>query len=373
MDFSLNKKQKAVRKIVRQFCEKEVAPVADKIEEEEKIPGELIEKMAKFKLFGVPFDKAYGGTGGGFILGSIVLEELARVSGAISMFVGVNYLTCLPIELYGSEEQKKKFITPMAEGREIGSMAFTEAATGSDFSTITTRASLEGDTYIINGAKRFITAADCDGPIVFYARDGEEVSAFIGQKNTQGYTVPTLWKKHGMHGVSLTDIHMENYRVPTANLLGKKGQGPVILLDTIAIGKLDTCAIILGCAQGALDEAIKYAKERTARGKPIAKFPTIQSLISEMAASLVAARWMMYRLATMVDEKRDIRYESALAKMFVTEAASEIARKSLKVHGAYGYINEFKIERIIRDINLGEIVEGANEIQKMIIASHLLK
>lgn len=373
MDFSLNKEQKAVRKFVRQFCEKEVVPLTEKIEEQEKIPDDLINKMAKFKLFGVPFDKKYGGTGGGFIMGSIVLEELARASGAVSMFVGVNYLTSIPIDLYGSEEQKVKYITPLAKGEAIGSMAFTEAATGSDFSAITTRASVDGDEYVINGSKRFITASDLDGPIVLYAKDGDMVSAFIGEKNTKGYTVPKPWKKLGMHGVSLTDIHLENFRVPAINLLGRKGCGAEVLLDTIAIGKLDTCAIILGCAQAALDEAIKYAKERTVRGKPIAQFPTIQCLLSDMAAPLEAARWMVYRLATLVDEKKDIKYESALTKLFVTEAANEIARKSLKVHGAYGYVTEFKIERIIRDINLGEIVEGSNEIQRMIIASNLIK
>ncbi|MFC1946223.1 acyl-CoA dehydrogenase family protein, partial [Chloroflexota bacterium] len=249
----------------------------------------------------------------------------------------------------------------------------TEAATGSDFNAVTTRAVLEGDEYVINGAKRFITASDLDGPIVLYAKDGEKISAFIGQKNTAGYTVPTPWKKMGMHGVSLTDIYLENFKVPKENLLGRTGNGANVLLDTIAIGKLDTCAIVLGGAQAALDEAIKYARERTVRGKPIASLQTIQSLVAEMAASLEACRWMVYRLAALVDQKKDIRYESALTKMFVTETANEIGRKSLKVHGAYGYVADFPIERIVRDIHLGELVEGSNEIQRMIVAANLLK
>ena len=373
MDFSLTKEQEAVKRFVRQFCEKEIFPVADKIEEDNKIPDDLIKKMAQLKLFGIPFDKKYGGTGGGFLLGSIVLEELARASGAVAMFVGVNYLTSIPIELYGSEEQKVEYITPLAQGEVMGSMAFTEAATGSDFSAITTRATLDGDEYVINGSKRFITASDLDGPIVLYARDGERISAFIGQKNTPGYSTPKPWKKLGMHGVSLTDIYLENYRVPAANLLGGSGDGANVLLDTIAIGKLDTCAMILGCAQAALDEAIKYAKERTVRGKPIAQFQTIQCLLSDIAVPLEAARWMVYRLATLTDQKKDIRVESAITKMFVTEVATEAARKALKVHGAYGYVTDFKIERILRDINLGEVVEGSNEIQRMIVAHSLLK
>ena len=373
MDFTLNEEQGKFRNSVRQFCDTEVKPLAKRIDEEGLVPGELTDKIAQFRLFGLPFDKKYGGNGSGFLLANIALEELARASGGASLLVGINYLTGIPIDLYGSEEQKIQFITPLARGEAVGSMAFTEAATGSDFGAITTRAIPKDNEYIINGSKRFITASEMDGPIVFFARDGEKISAFIGQKNATGYKVPEPWKKLGLRGISLTDIHFKDYRVPVADLLGESGNGANILRDTIAVGKLDTSAIILGCAQAALDEAIKYAKSRKVRGKPIGDFQTIQSLLSEMVASLEAARLMVYRLATYVDLKMDVRVESAMVKMFVTEVANEIARKSMKVHGAYGYVTDLPIERIVRDIHAGEIIEGSNEIQRVIVAADLLK
>jgi butyryl-CoA dehydrogenase len=373
LDFTLNKEQEKFRNNVQRFCETEVKPLAKRIEEEGQVPGELIRKMAKLGLFGLPFDKKHGGSGRGFLLANIALEELARASGGVSLCVAINYLTSIPIDLYGTEEQKVRFITSLARGEAIGSMAFTEAATGADFGAITTRAELKENEYIVNGSKRFITASEMDGPIVFFARDGERVSAFIGQKNTTGYKVPEPWKKLGLRGISLTDIHFENYLVPAANLLGTSGNGANILRDTIAVGKLDTSAIMLGCAQAALDEAVKYAKRRKVRGKPIAGFQTIQCLLSEMAVSIEAARLMVYRLATYVDLKKDVRVESAMTKMFVTEIASEVARKSMKVHGAYGYVTDLPIERIVRDIHAGEIIEGSNEIQRVIVAADLLK
>jgi alkylation response protein AidB-like acyl-CoA dehydrogenase len=373
LDFSLTKEQEAVKRLVRQFCEQEILPIADRIEQEDEIPDDLVQKMAGLKLFGIPFAPEYGGTGGGFLLGCLVLEELARASGAVAMLVGVNYLASIPIDLFGSEEQKVKYITPLARGEAIGSFGFTEAATGSDFTAISTRATLEGDEYVINGAKRFITAADRDGPIIVFARDGQRLSAFIGQKNVAGYSIPKPWSKMGMHGIHLTDIYLENYRVPAANRLGDGGNGADILLDSIAAGKLDTSAVILGCTQAALDESIKYARERMVKGKSIARFQTIQCLLSDIAVPLEAARWLVYRLATLTDQKQDIRVAAAMTKTFVTEMATEAGRKALRVHGSYGYVSDFRIERIIRDLNVGEIVEGSNEIQRTIIAQSLLK
>jgi len=374
MDFSFTREQEAVRKFVRDFCNKEIAPLAEKIENDCKIPDDLIAKLAKLKLFGIPFDKEYGGSGGGFITGTIVLEELSKVSGAVSMFVGGNYLTGIPIHLFGNEEQKKKYLGMLCEGKALGAFAFTEASTGSDPSAISTVAEMEGNEYVINGSKRFITGGDYDGPIVLFAKDGGGVSAFIGEKNTAGYSVPKPWEKLGMHGVSLVDIYFDNYRVPAENLLGEKGNGYKMLLDTIAIGKLDSAVIIMGCAEAALEEAIKYAKERTVRGKPIANLQSIQTIISEIAIQLEAAKWMAYKLAWLIDQKSPaVKYESAIAKTFITETAVDVARKALRVHGAYGYVKDFKIERLFRDIALGEIVEGTSELQKVIIANNLLK
>ena len=205
MDFTLTKEQEAIRKSVRAFCEKEIAPVSDKIEQEAKIPDDLIKRLAQLKIFGVPYDKEYGGTGGSYIMATLVLEELARASGAVAMRVGANYLTSTPINLFGSQEQKAKYLPPLCRGDCTGSFAWTEAATGSDPKSLTTRATLEGKEYVLNGTKRFITAADLDGVIVIFARDGEGVSAFIGEKNKAGYSIPRPWEKLGMRGVALTD------------------------------------------------------------------------------------------------------------------------------------------------------------------------
>lgn len=373
MDFSLTEEQEAIRKLVRDFGTKEILPIAEQIEREERIPPELISKIAELGLFGTPFDEKYGGSGLGWLASTLVLEELARADGAVAMFVGVNYLTGIPIDLFGTEEQKLKYLPPLCQGTAIGSFAFTEAATGSDPRAISTRATLDGNEYVLNGSKRFITAADLDGPIVVFARDGQGISAFIGEKNTAGYSVPKPWEKLGMHGVSLCDIGLDNYRVPAANLLGGSGNGFKVLLDTIALGKLDTAVMILGCGWAALDEAVKYAKERIVRGKPMAELPTTQSLIADIAIQLEAARWLTYRLAYLADQKKDVRAESALTKTFVTEACTEAARKAFRVHGAYAYTREFKIERLLRDISLGEIVEGSNEFQRLIVANSLLR
>ncbi len=376
MDFTLTEEQEAIRNFVRDFCKKEITPIADDIEKKEHIPDELIAKLAEAGLFGVPYDQKYGGGGGGFCSATIVLEELARASGGVAMFLGVNYLTGIPIHLFATEEQKLKYLPDLCQGKVIGSFAFTEPATGSDPGALKTTATLQGNEYVLNGEKRFITAAGYDGTIVVFAKDMNadgKVSAFIGTKKAPGYSFSKPWEKLGMHGCTLHDVYLDNFRVPKENLLGAPGNGYNMLLDTIAIGKLDTAALCLGGAQAALDEAIKYAKDRTVRGKPIAEFQTIQCLIAEIATQVEAARWLLYRLAFLTDQKKNIRLDSAMAKMFVTEVAAEVARKAMRVHGAYGYVKDFKIERILRDVSLGEIVEGANELQKIIIANGLLR
>ena len=373
MDFSLSDKQKLTQEAVKDFCNREVFVNAELIESSNIIPPDLISKIGAARLFGIPFETRYGGTGGGYSCSTIVLEELAKASGAVSLLVSMNYLASVPISLFGSEYQKSKYLYNLSTGNGIGSFAFTEAATGSDPRSITSEAILEDGYYILNGLKRFVTAGDLNGIIVLSVHDGNNISAFISEKGLAGYSVTKKWDKLGMRGVSLVDVHLSDHRVPADNLLGISGSGYELLLDTISIGKLNTCAIMLGCAQSALDEAVDYAKGRIVRGKPIAQSQGIQSLIAEIAARVEAARWLTYRLASLADNKRNIRFESALTKLFVTEAAVEAARLSFKVHGAYAYVSEYRIGRILRDIYLGEIVEGSNEVQKAIIASGLLK
>jgi alkylation response protein AidB-like acyl-CoA dehydrogenase len=372
MDFSLTKEQQNLQETLREFCLKEIMPIADKIEKEDKIPDDLITKMGRLNLFGIPFAARYDDLDGGYIGSTLVLEELAKASGAVAMLVSINYLAAIPIDLFGNEEQKKKFLTRLCNGSAIGSFAFTEAATGSDPQSIISEAVIDGKEYVLNGIKRFVTAADMDGIIVISVHDGKTISAFIGEKNIKGYKVTKTWDKMGMHGISLVDIELENYRLPLDSLLGKSGDGYNILLNTIAVGKLNTCAIMLGCMQSAMEEALKYARERKVKGKSMTQFQSIQTMLADIAVKVTAARWLTYRLATLVDRKQDIRTESAIAKIFVTETAAEVARLAFKVHGAYAYISDYKIERLLRDIYLGEIVEGSNEVQKAIVAGSLL-
>jgi len=372
MDFSLTKEQEHLQETLREFCLKEIIPIADKIEKEDIIPDDLIKKIGDLNLFGIPFAAKYGGSDGGYIGSTIALEELAKASGAVAMVVSINYLAAIPINLFGNEEQKKKFLTRLCNGSAIGSFAFTEAATGSDPQAIISEATIDDKEYVLNGIKRFVTAADMDGIIVISVHDGKTISAFIGEKNIKGYQVTKTWDKMGMHGISLVDIKLDNYRVPLDNLLGKSGDGYNILLNTIAIGKLNTCAVTLGCMQSAMDEALKYARERKVKGKSMTQFQSIQTMLADIAVKVTAARWLTYRLATLVDRKQDIRTESAIAKIFVTETAAEVARLAFKVHGAYAYISDYKIGRLLRDIYLGEIVEGSNEVQKAIVAGSLL-
>jgi alkylation response protein AidB-like acyl-CoA dehydrogenase len=373
MDFDLTEEQQTLRLLIREISKKELTPIAAQLDEEDKIPDDTIKKLGEIGIFGIPFPARYGGAERGYVELTLTITEIARISASVAMSVGSNYLAAIPINKFGNDEQKEKYLLPLCQGKAIGSFAFTEPGTGSDPKAISTLAKLVGKEYILNGRKRFITNATSDGIIVIFARDGERISAFIAEKNIDGYKTSKPWKKMGMHGVLLTDIYIDNMRIPASNLLGSSGNGYTILLDTIAINKLNVSATLLGAAQAALDEAIEYAKGRTVRGRPISDFQIIQSLIADIAIQLEAATWLIFRLATLIDQGKDIRTESAKTKVFVSEMAVEAARKALQIHGSYGYVRESVIERIYRDVKLGEIIEGTTEIQKMIIASNLLR
>lgn len=373
MDFTLSKEQEMMKKLIRQFAERELAPIAAQIDEEDKIPNDLIPKLAKQKLFGITGDRKYGGSGGNFLDLVLTLEQLGRVSVSVAFIVDVHYLAVEAILKFGNDEQKAKYLPPLLQGNAIGSFAFTEAATGSDPKAITTVASFDGAGYVLNGSKRFISNAPLDGLIILFARYGEGISAFITEKNKEGYSTPKPWAKMGVRGLAVADIDLKDVKVPAIGLLGGKGGGFNVMVNIIAMGKLGISALLLGCAQAALEEAIKYAKGRESRGKPISNFLTIQCLIADIAAQLEAARWLTYRCASLLDRGEDIVADSALTKLFVSEMATEVTRKALQVHGGYGYIKEFKIERLYRDAKVGEIIEGVNEIQRVIVAGNLLK
>jgi alkylation response protein AidB-like acyl-CoA dehydrogenase len=379
MDFGLTKEQEMFRKFVRNFAEREVTPYIQKIEEDDCVPDELVKKMGAMKLFGIPFDKKYGGAGLGWIEVTIALEELGRVTGGVAGFSSVSGLPSLVLSRFGTEEQKEQYLTRLCSGAGVGSLAFTEAATGTDPKAIISIAKLEGDEYVINGSKRFISAANLDGPIVFFAKDsetpnGSRVSAFITEKNIQGYKTSKPWVKAGGHGTPVCDIFFDNMRIPAKNLIGNHGEGFQILQNFTMSNQVRICSAILGQIQCALDESVKYAKERTARGGPIAQFQTVQVLLADIAAGVEASRNFVYKVAWLLD-KDDLKQAGVLAplmRVFVTEKANEIVRKAIRVHGAYGIMEDFKVASIARNMLGSEVIEVVNDIHRLTAIGRML-
>ncbi|HEX75220.1 MAG TPA: acyl-CoA dehydrogenase [Dehalococcoidia bacterium] len=377
MDFALTKEEEFLQKSTREFAEREISPLENQIEQEDKIPDDLILKLGKQGLFGIPVEKKYGGMGGRYLDLVLGVEQVAYVSGAVAFMVAVNYLPVIAIEIAGNEEQKAKFLPALVKGKEksLGSFSFTEHSTGSDPREIYATAQLEGEHYVCNGHKGFTTGASYDGTIVIFLRTGEgtDVSAFIGQKNTEGYSTPPAYPLIGLRGMTVTDIELKNWRIPAANLLGNRGDGFSILLNTIAVGKVDVAGAMLGIAQRALDEAMKYATEKTMRGRPIGNYQMIQYLIAEMAIDVEAGRYLLYRTMSLMDQKKRTLGSCAVAKLFLAQMADRVTQKAVQVHGGYGYTKDFKVERLYRDAKFGGVVEGSNEIQRVIIARELLK
>lgn len=374
MDFNLTKPQEFLKRSTRQFAQREIAPIAEQIEREDEIPHDLIQKMGKQGMFGIYLDRKYGGGGGTYFDLVLVLEELAQVSAAVALTSVVHALVAGLLHREANESQKDEFLPSLAQGTKIGSYVFTEPGTGSDPKLITSTAREEGDHFVLNGTKRFCSNATFDGTIGIAVRDGDGISTFVMDKKTPGLSVPVVWSLMGLRGGRLADVEMKDVRVPAANLLGKRGDGYTSLLNVVGYGKLNICAMILGISQSAVNEATKYAKERTARGgKPIAGFQMIQHLIADIASELEAMRWITYRLAFQADQGENILHSSALTKLFVGETADRVVRNALQVHGVYGLTKEFKIERFYRDVKMGSLVEGSNEIQRVIVARDLLR
>lgn len=375
MDFELTKQQEFLIKTVREFAEKEIVPIENEIEEKNRIPDELITKLGKLGVLGIPVDKKYGGMGGSYVDLSLAVEEMARINGAVAFMVAVNYLGVITIDHQGTEEQKAKWLPRLISGDGLGAFSFTEHSTGSDPKEIYATAKLDGDYYIANGRKGFTTAATYDGPIILFLRTGAvgEVTAFVAEKNTEGYSNPVIWDLAGLRGMLVADILLEDFKIPVENRLGNEGDGFSILLDTISVGKVDVACAALGMAQGALDEAIKYAKEKTMRNRPIGTFQMVQNEIAEMASQVEAARWLLRRTMYLINDRRHSLVDAAIAKLFASQIANDVCRRAMLVHGGYGYTKDFKIERIWRDAQFCSVVEGNEVIQKVLIARGLMK
>ncbi|MEN6349948.1 MAG: acyl-CoA dehydrogenase family protein [Syntrophomonas sp.] len=378
MDFNLSKEQALIQKMAREFAEKNLAPRAKQIDEENRIPEEILEGLAELDLFGIPFPEEYGGAEGGYDGYVLALEQISKVSAGVAMTIAAHTLGLGAISAFGTEEQKKKYMVPGCKGKHIVSFAFTEPGTGSDPKQLTTTAEKEGNIYIINGTKRFISNANYPGAMVVFARESEsgEVTAFIVDKLSEGYSLSEPWEKIGMHGGQLLDVYLKDVKVPQENLLGKIGQGFPILLLGIALGKIGTSTTALGGTLAAFEEAAKYAKEKTHRGQPIAKFQAIQLRIADLAIKYETARWLCYRLGCLANDIKDpakFAAEAALVKSYCGDNVVEAAKIAVDVHGSYGLMKDYTIERVYRDAIIGPEIEGVGDMQKLIVAGSILK
>lgn len=373
MDFNLTEQNKMVQTLARDFADKEIEPIGQEIDETSKIPDDMATKLGSVGLMAPTVPEKYGGPGLSFVDFILIVEQLGYSNVAVETLMGIHSCMAEMIEILGTEEQKQKYLPKCCSGEWLTSIMFTEPETGSDPKAITTTAVEDGDDFVINGTKRFITLAAYDGPGVLFAKDDSgRISTFILEKNGPGYSCDKPWKLMGVHGGLTVDVNMEDIRIPKANRLGEKAQGYKDLLMAISLSKTRLTARNVGAAQAALDEAVTYAKERKAKGSSIASMQSIQWLIAEMATKLEAARWLCYRTAAMKDDGQDIIKEAAMTKLFGAQATDEVASLSIQVHGAYGYCQDYKIERLFRDIRLLRILEGTDEIQKAIVGGYTL-
>lgn len=379
MNFSLSKEHEMLREMYRSFTVNEVKHLAEEIDEEERFPVETVEKLARYGFFGIPFPKEYGGAGGDNLAYAMAVEELSKACGTTGVIVSAHTSLCAaPIYEFGTEEQKQKFLIPLAKGEKLGAFGLTEAGAGTDAAGQQTKAFLEGDEYVINGSKIFITNAGyADIYIVMAMTDKAAgtrgISAFIVEKGTPGFSIGKKEKKMGIRGSATCELIFENCRIPKENLLGKIGQGFKIAMKTLDGGRVGIASQALGLAQGAIDETVKYTKERKQFNKPIAAFQNTQFQLADMQTKTEAARMLVYKAACMKDMKVDYATAAAMAKLYASETAMEVTNKAVQLHGGYGYTREYGVERMMRDAKITEIYEGTSEVQRMVISAAMLK
>lgn len=379
MDFKLTDEQIMLRDMAREFAQKELAPKAAELDESETFPAEAVKKMAELGLMGMTVPAEFGGAGLDCLSYVLALEEIAAgcASTAVTMSVN-NSLYCAPIVKFGTDDQKKKYVTPFAEGRKLGAYALSEPGTGSDAANQKTVAVKKGDKYILNGTKNFITnGPDADAMIVFAMTDKEKrhkgISAFIVEKEFAGYSVGKKEKKLGIRASSTSSIILDNCEVPATNVLGKEGDGFTVAMWTLDGGRMGIATQALGISRAAFEVAAKYSKEREAFGKPISEFEGIQWKIADMAMNIDAARLLIHRAAWLKDEGKAYSKEASMAKLFASETAMMVTKEAVQILGGYGYCKEYPVERYFRDAKITEIYEGTSEIQRVVIAKNVLR
>ena len=379
MDFVLSKEQEMARQLFRDFAEKEVKPLAQEVDEEERFPAETVAKMQKFGFMGIPFPKDMGGQGCDSLTYAICVEELSRVCATTGVIVSAHTsLGCDPIKTFGTPEQIKKYLVPMAQGKLLGAFGLTEPNAGTDASGQQTKAVLEGDHYVLNGSKIFITnGGKADIYIIFAMTDKSKgvkgISAFIVEKDFPGFSIGKKELKMGIRGSSTCELIFENCIVPKENLLGQEGKGFTIAMTTLDGGRVGIAAQALGIAQGAFDETVKYVKERKQFGRPISAFQNTQFQLADLKTKIEAARLLVYSAAVAKDTKKRFSTDAAMAKLFAAEVAMEVTTKCVQLFGGYGYTRDYPVERMMRDAKITEIYEGTSEVQRMVISGGFLK
>jgi butyryl-CoA dehydrogenase len=379
MDFELTDEQQLIRDAVREFAEAEVTPIAAELDRDHRFPYELLPKLAEMNLMGMPYPEKEGGAGADYVSYVIAIEEISRACASTGIIVSAHTsLATWPIFKFGTQEQKDQYLHDLASGRRLGAFALTEPGAGTDAAAGTATATLHADGYALDGSKMFITNAPyAEVYIVFAKTDPERgargISAFVVEKDTPGFSVGEAEHKLGIRGSSTPPIYFSDCRLPREALLGAEGDGFKIAMATLDGGRIGVSAQALGIAQAALDAAVAYAKERVQFGKPIANLQAIQWMIADMSTEVDAARLLVYRAASCVDNGRPYSTEGAMAKLFASETATRVAGKAIQIHGGYGYTESYPVERNYRDAKITELYEGTSEVQRMVIARSALR
>ena len=381
MDFALSQEHAMARDLFKSFAENEVKPLAQEIDEEERFPSESVAKMAKLGFLGIAVPKQYGGQGCDYLTYTMCVEELAKVCGTTAVVLSAHTSLCqMPILHFGTEDQKQKYLVPLAKGEKLGAFGLTEPGAGTDAAGQQTKAVLDGDEYVLNGTKMFITNGYYADTYVIFAMTDKSlgrkgISAFIVEKGTPGFTFGTKEKKMGIRGSATYELVFTDCRIPKENLLGKPGEGYKIAMDTLDGGRIGIAAQALGLAEGALQVTVDYVKTRKQFGKTLGQFQNTQFQLADMATRCDAAQLLVYRAAIDHDipKKTSDGMTSSMAKLYAAETAMYVTTKAVQLHGGYGYIRDYDVERMMRDAKITEIYEGTSEVQRMVIAKNLLK
>lgn len=381
MDFELTEEQKAIRDLARDFAQKEIAPIAAKIDETGEFPRETVKKLGELGLMGIEAPQEYGGGGLDALSYVLAVEEVSKVCASHGTILSVNNsLVCYGLNKFGTEEQKKKFLTPLASGKKLGAYSLTEPQSGSDAGNMKTRAarSVQGDTYVINGRKSWVTSGPVADYIILFAATQPELkhrgtACFVVDTKLPGFVLGKIEPKLGIRASATCECTYENYKIPASHRIGQEGEGFKIAMSILDAGRIGIAAQALGIAEAAYEASVAYAREREAFGQKIAEFQAIQWMIADMAVRIEAARMLIYNAATKKDHHKRFTREASMAKLFASETAMWVTEKAIQVHGGVGYSKELPIERYFRDAKVTEIYEGTSEIQRLVIARSVLE